>query len=229
MPETLVLVPTPLERELLAPALAGGLGASARLELCGFGPVVAAARTAALIATLKPRRVLLAGIAGRLDDRLAIGSAYRFREVACYGVGVCSAAEFIPAEHLGWQQWPGEPDAAGETSYSSFATAAAIGDRLSSAAGRSAAPTDAGLLLTACAASATASDLRQRQRLYPEAEAEDMEGFAVALACRLGGVPLSIVRGISNDAGDRDKSRWQIPRALAAAAALSLRILTEES
>ena len=59
--------------------------------------------------------------------------------------------------------------------------------------------------------------------------AEDMEGFGVALACRLGGVPLGIVRGISNDAGDRDKSRWQIPAALTAAAELALRILAEES
>ena len=191
--------------------------------------MAAAARTAELIATVGPRRVLLAGIAGRLDDRLAIGSAYRFREVACYGVGVGSAAEFIPAERLGWQHWPGEPDAAGEVSASPARTATAVGDRLSCTAGPAADPTSAGLLLTACAASAAASDLRQRRLLYPEAEAEDMEGFAVALACRLGGVPLSIVRGISNDAGDRDKSRWQIPRALAAAAALSLRILTEES
>jgi futalosine hydrolase len=51
----------------------------------------------------------------------------------------------------------------------------------------------------------------------------------VALACLLGGVPLGIVRGISNDAGDRDKSRWQIPAALTAAAELALRILAEES
>ena len=54
-----------------------------------------------------------------------------------------------------------------------------------------------------------------------------MEGFAVALACRLAGVPLLIVRGISNTAGDRDTIRWQIEAALAAAAHLTLRILDE--
>ncbi len=229
MLETLVLVPTPLERRLLAPTLAARLGVANRLELCGFGPVAAAARTAELIATLEPRRVLLVGIAGRIDDRLTIGSAYRFREVACYGVGVGSAAEFIPAEHLGWQQWPGESEAATEPWGDSAATAAAIGDRLPCTTGRSATPSCAGLLLTACAASATAFDVRQRRLLYPEAEAEDMEGFAAALACRLRGLPLTIVRGISNTAGDRDQATWRIPAALAAAAELSLRILTEES
>ena len=227
MPEMLVLVPTPLERRLLAPVLAAGLPAAARIQLCGFGPVAAAARTAELLATRAPDRVLLVGIAGRLDDRLAIGSAYRFREVACYGVGVGAAADFIPAEQLGWQQWPGASDTASDPLGSP--AAAAIGDRLSCTAGRSADPNGAGLLLSACAASATAEDVRQRKQRTPEAEAEDMEGFAVALACRLRGVPLTIVRGISNTAGDRDQATWRIPAALAAAADLSLRILAEES
>ena len=52
---------------------------------------------------------------------------------------------------------------------------------------------------------------------YPGAVAEDMEGFAVALACRLTGVPLAIARGISNEVGDREFERWQIPAALDAA------------
>jgi futalosine hydrolase len=57
--------------------------------------------------------------------------------------------------------------------------------------------------------------------------AEDMEGFGVALACRLLGVPLAIVRGISNEAGDREHARWQVPAALAAAADLAVRVLEE--
>ena len=51
-----------------------------------------------------------------------------------------------------------------------------------------------------------------------KAIAEDMEGFGVAMACKLAGVPLRIVRGISNRAGDRDLTQWQIEEALAAAA-----------
>ncbi len=51
--------------------------------------------------------------------------------------------------------------------------------------------------------------------------AEDMEAFAVALACQLHSIDLTVVRGISNLAGDRDKSRWQIRQSLAQAHALT--------
>jgi futalosine hydrolase len=53
--------------------------------------------------------------------------------------------------------------------------------------------------------------------------AEDMESFSVALACLACKVPLTIVRGISNQAGDRNKSRWVVAPALKAAADLAVR------
>jgi futalosine hydrolase len=228
MPTTLLLVPTPLERELLSPALAPALGDSVRLELCGFGPVAAAARTAELVTGLAPQRVLLVGIAGRFRNRLAVGAAYRFQEVACHGVGVGGGAGVPPAAELGWHQWTGEP-AGADGRPTAGAAVAPIGDRLPCPWSRGQGPASAGLLLSACAASAAADDVSQRIRLYPEAEAEDMEGFGVALACRLRGVPVGIVRGISNDAGDRDRSRWRIAAALAAAADLAIQVLAEES
>jgi futalosine hydrolase len=217
MPRTLVLVPTDLERRLLEPVLSAARAPGDRLEGCGFGPVAAAARTAALLAAARPERVLLVGIAGRLDERLALGGAARFSHVACHGIGAGTGADFSPAGALGWPHWPGDDPAA----------PVAIGDVIAcgTAAGPAAAP--AGLLLTACAASATAADVRDRTRLFPGAVAEDMEGFAVALACRLAGVPLDIVRGISNDAGDRDTARWRVPEALRAAADLAALILAD--
>jgi futalosine hydrolase len=219
MPTTLVLVPTDLERRLLGPALSAGLGAGSRIELCGFGIVAAAARTAALLTTHAPDRVLLVGIAGRLGATLSIGVAYRFDRVACHGVGAGSGDAFVPAAALGWPQWPGDPAAA----------AAAVGDVIDLPTPRTDADAMAsgGLLLTACAASATAEDAAARRNMFPAATAEDMEGFGVALACRLRGTPLVIVRGISNDAGDRDHARWRVPTALATAAELALRILKE--
>lgn len=219
MPTTLLLVPTDLERRRLAPALAASLAAGDRLELCGFGVVAAAARTAGLLARHAPDRVLLVGIAGRLDDALAVGSAYWFDRVACHGVGVGTGAAFMPAAALGWPQWPGDP----------AAPADAVGDviDLPPPRGVDAAAPAGGLLLTACAASAAGDDVASRRNIFPAATAEDMEGFGVALACRLHGVPLAIVRGISNDAGDRDQSRWRVTLALDAAAALALCILKE--
>src|SRR5439155_15243049 len=78
-------------------------------------------------------------------------------------------------------------------------------------------PARPALLLTTCAASDSAAHAAIRRARFPDALAEDMEGFGVALACRLAGVPLSIVRGVSNVAGERDPARWRIPAALAAA------------
>ena len=218
MQQSLVLVPTELERGFIAPVMAAACGPAVHVELCGFGAVVAAARAAKLIAERRPDRVLLVGIAGRYDDGLAIGRAYGFERVSCHGIGAGSGAAFLPAAAMGWKQWPG--DAAGAT--------AAIGDTLPCTSGllpMAAAGARAGLLLSACAASACDDDVRSRLRLYPDAAAEDMEGFAVAAACRLARVPIDIVRGISNTAGDRDTSRWQVEAAAHAAAELAAVIL----
>ncbi len=206
MPNTLILVPTELERRGLALPLSEN--DSTRVALCGFGPVAAAARTAGLLAAHRPDRVILVGIAGRIDERLDIGTAYSFTEVACFGVGAGSGDGFLTAGAMGWPQWPG--DRADPTTV--------IGDVISLEPLTAAAP--AGLLLTACAASASNDDVAHRLGAFPGAVAEDMEGFGVAFSCRLAGVPLTIIRGISNTAGDRDTSRWRITEALATATSL---------
>jgi futalosine hydrolase len=223
MPRHLILIPTDMERRGLEPMLAAATAWGCRAALCGFGPVAAAARAAQLLAEHKPERVLLVGIAGRLDDQLAVGDAYRFDRVACYGVGAGSGGDFVPAAALGWQQWPGD---AGDASAQ---IGGQIGDVISSAAGDRAGGEQTDLLLTVCAAAANAEDVRLRLQAFPGAVAEDMEGFAVAFACRLRGVPFDIVRGISNRAGDRDKARWQVAAAVEAAGRLTLEIMAEAS
>lgn len=207
----LLLVPTALELERLLD-LGGYDPARARVEVCGFGPVAAAARTATLLERLEPRRVLLVGIAGTFDeDRFPVGSARSFGEVALEGVGVGEGTRFIAPPALGFPQWPGSIDT----------TPHPIADRLSLE--------DSGpLLLSTCAASDSPAHAAERKERFPTALAEDMEGFAVALACALARVPLSIVRGASNVVGDREASAWRIPSALAAAHALSLECLAKE-
>lgn len=214
MAACLILVPTRLERRLLEGRLRAR-GVALPVACCGFGPVVAAARTAQLIAAEAPERVLLVGIAGSLHADLRVGSAWQFERVACHGVGAGSAADFLPAGRIGWRQWEGFDDAPDS----------AIGDLLPlavrAAAGNPGGPLrTAGLLLSACAASGGPADVESRLESFPEAVAEDMEGFGVAAACRLAGLPLGIIRGISNRAGDRDTSRWRIEEAAAAAADL---------
>jgi futalosine hydrolase len=73
-----------------------------------------------------------------------------------------------------------------------------------------------GELLSVAEASATPADAAARAARCPDALAEEMEGFGVAVAASLFGVQLRIVRGISNVAGDRDHSGWRMAAALAA-------------
>jgi futalosine hydrolase len=75
---------------------------------------------------------------------------------------------------------------------------------------------DGGLVLSVASASATPEEAANRLSKHPEAVLEEMEGYAVALAAMLWEVSISIVRGVSNVAGERDKSLWRMPEALAA-------------
>jgi futalosine hydrolase len=213
---TLILVPTAVEARRLEDhgGFEAGLGV---LALCGFGPVAAAARTAALLAGLRPARVVLVGIAGTFDaDRLPIGTASAFDAVAIEGIGAGEGASLSGPAALGFPQWPG-----GEG-------ASAIHDRIvlaSTAAADATLPRETALLLSTCAASASPEQAAVRRARFPDALAEDMEGFAVAFACALAGVPCHVVRGISNVVGDRQPARWRIPAALGAARSSALEIL----
>jgi len=199
----LFLVPTKLEFDQFARQTSfGELDISS--HICGFGPIAAAARTASLINVHRPEQVVLSGIAGTYDmSKLAVGTATAFTSVAIYGVGTGEGENFQTASAMGFQQWPGEGDAE------------AVGDVLK--LGSTDDSNGERMLLTCCASSANPVDTKHRQRCFPSAIAEDMEGFGVALACKLAHVPLTIVRGISNQAGDCNKNNWTINEAIAAA------------
>lgn len=74
----------------------------------------------------------------------------------------------------------------------------------------------AGLALSVATASDSPEQAQARRRQHPQALIEEMEGYAVAVAAMLGGIPCQIVRGVSNLAGDRDRAGWQLDRALQA-------------
>ena len=128
---------------------------------------------------------------------------------------------------MGWQQWPGDAD--GRSPHGGDPIGDEIGDLTSCAVGGDDGGGQADLLLTVCAAAASDEDVRLRKQTFPAAAAEDMEGFAVAFACRLRGVPVGIIRGISNTAGDRDTSRWQVATSLEAVGRLAMQVMAEAS
>lgn len=238
---SLILIPTAPERDNLEPKLrrAGLLGRDWQVAICGFGPIAAAARTMSLIHTIRPARIILVGIAGTYcETRLPVGSASTFHTVLCDGIGVGAGNEHQPAAALGWYQWPGiagvSPNGADE---SPSGANVSIGDRLAlidastiEIAGRkksgSTSIDSTPTLLTVCAASANPAEADRRRQRFPHAWAEDMEGFGVALSCQLTGVPLQIVRGVSNRVGDRAAGNWQTEPALTAAAEQARQLAT---
>lgn len=69
-----------------------------------------------------------------------------------------------------------------------------------------------GKLLTVAGVSASVAQARARRRKFG-ALAENMEGYGLALAAYKMGFEAAEVRGVSNKAGERDKSSWDLERA----------------
>lgn len=211
MTQRLILVPTGYELDLLRPQIAPIIDErNVVIEVCGFGTIASGICTTRLLTRHTPDSVILVGIAGALKPQLDIGTAAAFSHFGCYGIGAGSGSEYRTAGELGWNQWA-DPE-----------TGQCFGDTMHLDRGLTESASDSPMLLTVCAASSNRTDVEHRIRRFPFAVAEDMEAFSVAMACRLAHTPLTVIRGISNMAGDRDKSHWDVPAALEAAAKLTI-------
>ncbi|EMI18013.1 Futalosine nucleosidase [Rhodopirellula maiorica SM1] len=207
MASNLLLIPTAIERDKIVLHLdETAINDRWTTQLCGFGQIAAAARTSQLIAKYCPEKIVLVGIAGVFSGRGDVGVAHQFSEVTCDGIGVGAGETFRSASEIGWAHF------------------ADIGDTIELGGRSDMSPVSAGRLLSVCAASESASEADARADRFPDAVAEDMEAFGVAMACQMHKVPLQVVRGISNQVGDRDQRRWQIDKALQAAAVLVNRL-----
>ena len=213
MTRNLILVPTESERDILQPLITSAVGANDRVELCGFGLVAAAALTAQHIGVHRPERVMLAGIAGTLRDDLPVGTAAVFDRVSCFGIGAGSGEEHQTAGAMGWHHVGGQVSDDNDDG-PIITDTIVLRETDSDLANR---PLE---LLSVAAVSGNESDAAIRRRQFPDAAAEDMEGFAVATSCHLAKVPVSIIRGFSNEVGDREIANWRIKPALKAAAEL---------
>ena len=198
-------------------------GRAVSVALCGFGLAAAGAGAAfALanhlrVAAAGPRTtpVILVGIAGTYDPlRAPVGSALLATDVRCVGIGRGAGAAHRSATALGWPQ--GLP----------LAGLPPVGDRLPlSAPDLLGEPVPRGGLLSVTASAATPAEAGEREAQFPGAVAEEMEAFAVGLATRLYGVRLTIIRGLSNVAGETDHAAWHTAEALAAAKKLLIRVV----
>lgn len=199
----MILVVTAVEAERAAVLRGVPTGAAVEVIAVGVGPAAAAAGTAWHLARHLARHlaghpgirsVVSAGIGGGLLPRVQLGDlAVATRSVAA-DLGADSPDGFLPLDDLGF----------GVTSLP--ATAYDLPGAVP------------GAVLTVSTVTGTASRAEDLAARHPDAVAEGMEGFGVAQACALAGVPFGEVRAISNPVGPRDRAAWKIGPALDALA-----------
>lgn len=205
----LILIPTAIEaaslldepRELQfgQPSETKINGRSFQAALCGFGLAAAGVGATSAInkATEPVEQVILVGTAGSYDlDQHPVASTVVGGRVRCVDLGVPDNAGMrLTVELPGISPWPDE-------------LALNIPEELRS--------TPTGLLLSVAGPAVSREHATDRHRDFQPAVAEEMESYSVAIACRTLGIPLTVLRGISNLAGDRDKARWRMREAMQA-------------
>lgn len=206
-----VLVVTAVAAE--AEAIRAGLGTGrATVAAVGVGPAAAAAGTARLLALAQARgdayrAVISAGIGGGFPGRAEVGGLVVATRSVAADLGAESPEGFLALDELGFGQVsvPADPTSLGKL--------------------RAALPqatTGAVLTVTTVTGSARTADVLLGR--HPDAVAEAMEGYGVAVAAAQAGVPFAELRAISNPVGPRDRAGWRLAEAFAAltAAAASL-------
>jgi futalosine hydrolase len=209
--KTLLLFPTYFEQQKVSKQierLQNLYGLS--VGVCGFGVIESGLGARAELSgkvNKSPDKVILCGVAGSLNPRLIQGKAYQFQRVGCYGIGIGNGEHFQSAFELGWLQ--------GDPFY-----------RLQVSELNSIDQEVQDLLLTVCAGSANAEEAKMKLVKFPQAMAEEMEGYSVAVACAKLGLPLHIVRGISNCAGNRTHANWLVDEAMQSAMQIVERLVS---
>lgn len=214
--DTLVLAPTQMELSMLQEFVSPAALDTCKLAVCGFGPIASAVETSSILATSSVERVVLIGIAGSYDlKRFPIGSVCSdFTDVSCDGIGAGTAEDLLLPSDL-------EMPVCQVNGQDVFETIS-LGPGL---------PEDSPkhTLLTVCRSAGSQADVSARLGRFPNAVAEDMEGFSVALAAARRDTSITIIRGLSNQAGDREKANWRIRLAMQAAAQRLIEVLAKDA
>jgi len=207
----LLLVPSRLELEKLVPEAAGAEfpwvwpdrrdadGVQVVVASCGVGLALAGIQAMAALSHGETSSVLLAGVAGTFDEaRAPVGSLLIGSSVALHGIGVGEGASFRSLIDAGGALADEALSAAGDVELE-------VPPRLEARTGP---------LLSVTSGCADSENARERRARHPGALAEDMESWAVARAAGLAGVSCTVLRGISNTAGDRDHAGWRVDEAI---------------
>ncbi|MGG4492477.1 futalosine hydrolase [Brevibacillus reuszeri] len=198
-----VLVVTSVEAE--RDAVLRGLQDDNRFTLLvgGVGPASAAASTAAVLATNSYDLVICAGICGGFIGQAGVGSVVVASEIICADLGAETADGFSDVDQLGFGS-------------SRVAIDKELATKVTEAIQSKGLPVKMGQVLTLSTVTGTAETAAALAKRMPDAAAEAMEGYGVAIAAQQRGVPVLEIRTVSNAIGPRDKSAWRIKDALIA-------------
>lgn len=168
--------------------------------VAGIGPVAAAANTAKVLATGQYGLVISTGIGGGFSHKAEVGTLVVANQIAAADLGVETLEGFSSFEELGFGSTRIQVDLS-------------LVKRLTSALQEAELPVITGPIITVSTATGTAVSAAERARRIPGAAAEGMEGYGVALAAHLYGVPALEIRAISNPVGPRDRNSWRLNEA----------------
>ncbi|MEU1330006.1 futalosine hydrolase [Streptomyces sp. NPDC005865] len=209
---TRVLVATavPAERD----AVARALPPSEAIDVLavGVGPAAAAAGTATALARAEATGhpyglVVSAGIGGGFAPDAPVGSLIVADEITVADLGAETPDGFAPVTELGFGAITHRPPPA---------LVRETADACAAATGTDTGTVQTGTVLTVSTVTGSADRAAELRRRHPRALAEAMEGFGVAEAAALHGLPVLEIRAVSNPVGPRDRAAWRIGDALAA-------------
>ncbi len=173
----------------------------------GVGPAAAAAGTATALARAAAEGrpfglVVSAGIGGGFPSGLPpaapVGSLVVADEITVADLGAETPDGFAPVTELGFGAVTHRPPPS-------------LVREVAEACGAA-----TGTVLTVSTVTGSAERAAGLRLRHPRALAEAMEGFGVAEAAALHGLPVLEVRAVSNPVGPRDRAAWRIGDALSA-------------
>jgi futalosine hydrolase len=196
------LIVTAVEAERAA--VERGLSAEARavttLLVGGVGAAAVAAATAAMLAGERHDVVVSAGIGGVFPQAGRIGDLLVAERIIAADLGADGPEGFQSVEELGF----------GTTVLEALPV-----DGLKVSLDAAGFDVVRGDLLTVNTATGTAERAAWLRARHPQSVGEAMEGYGVAVAAALFGLPVAEVRAASNLIGPRDRAAWRIGEALA--------------
>ncbi|MFD4632665.1 futalosine hydrolase [Streptomyces sp. NPDC058284] len=201
-PRILVATAVPAERDAVAGALTEG-GPDTDVLAVGVGPAAAAAGTATALARAAAEArpyalVVSAGIGGGFTPHAPLGSLVVADEITVADLGAETPDGFAPVIELGFGAVTHRPPRS---------LVRDVADACGAATGT---------VLTVSTVTGSAERAAELRLRHPRALAEAMEGFGVAEAAALHGLPVLEIRAVSNPVGPRDRAAWRIGDALAA-------------